>query len=103
MKAIVMAGGFGTRLRPLTINTPKPMVPIGNLPMMEHVIGLLAEHGMTDITALLYFHPDHVRDYFGDGSAFGVNLSYELPDEDLGTAGAVRFALGENNGITRFL
>jgi len=95
VKAIVMAGGFGTRLRPLTINTPKPMVPIGNLPMMEHVIGLLAEHGLTDITALLYFHPEHVRDYFEDGSAFGVNLSYEIPDEDLGTAGAVRFALGE--------
>ena len=95
MKAIVMAGGFGTRLRPLTINTPKPMVPIGNLPMMEHVIGLLAKHGLTDITALLYFHPEHIQDYFGDGSALGVNLNYEIPNEDLGTAGAVRFALGE--------
>jgi len=95
VKAIVMAGGYGTRLRPLTINTPKPMVPIGNLPMMEHVIGLLAEHGLTDVTALLYFHPEHVRDYFGDGSAFGVNMSYKIPDEDLGTAGAVRYALGE--------
>ncbi len=95
MRAIVMAGGFGTRLRPLTINTPKPMVPIGNLPMMEHVVGLLANHGLADITSLLYFHPEHVKDYFGDGSAYGVSMSYATPEDDLGTAGAVRYALGE--------
>ena len=59
MKAILMAGGFGTRMRPLTIKTPKPMVPIGNLPIMEHVVSLLARHGITEITSLLYFSPDN--------------------------------------------
>lgn len=93
MKAIIMAGGFGTRLRPLTINLPKPMVPIGNLPMMEHVVSLLLASNITDITALVYFQADKIRDYFGDGSAFGVNLSYVQPDDDFGTAGAVRCAL----------
>ncbi len=90
-----MAGGFGTRLRPLTINTPKPMVPIGNVPMMEHVVGLLARHGLTDVTSLLYFHPESIRNYFGDGSRVGVQMAYEKPSDDLGTAGAVRYALGE--------
>ncbi len=95
MKTIVMAGGFGTRLRPLTINTPKPMVPIGNVPMMEHVVGLLAKHGLTEVTSLLYFHPAHIREYFKDGAEFGVRMSYEMPDDDLGTAGAVRYALDD--------
>ncbi|MEA2031390.1 MAG: sugar phosphate nucleotidyltransferase [candidate division Zixibacteria bacterium] len=93
MKAIVMAGGFGTRLRPLTINLPKPMVPIANIPMMEHVVSLLKKHNITDITSLLYFQPGKIRDYFGDGSDFGVSMQYTQPDDDYGTAGAVRFAL----------
>ncbi len=95
MKAIIMAGGFGTRLRPLTINTPKPMVPIGNLPIMEHVVSLLSKHNITDITSLLYFQADKIKDYFKDGSAFGVNMSYAVPDDDYGTAGAVRYAVGD--------
>ncbi len=95
MKAIIMAGGFGTRLRPLTINIPKPMVPIGNLPMMEHVVSLLKQHNITDITSLLYFQSDTIRDYFKDGSAFGVDMKYAKPDDDYGTAGAVRYALGD--------
>ena len=97
MKAIIMAGGFGTRLRPLTINVPKPMAPIGNSPMMEHVLSLLVKHGITDITSLLYFQPDKIKDYFGDGSAFGVDMKYILPDEDYGTAGAVRYAMADAN------
>ena len=97
MKAIIMAGGFGTRLRPLTINVPKPMTPIGNSPMMEHVVSLLVKHGITDITSLLYFQPEKIRDYFGDGSAFGVDMKYVLPDEDYGTAGAVRYAMADTN------
>ena len=92
-----MAGGFGTRMRPLTIKTPKPMVPVGNLPIMEHVISLLARHGITDITSLLYFSPDIIKQYFGDGSNFGVKMSYCLPDADYGTAGAVRYAINEPN------
>ncbi len=95
MKAIIMAGGFGTRLRPLTINVPKPMAPICNIPMMEHVVGLLKRHGLTEITSLLYFQPETIRNHFGDGSKFGIKMSYVLPDEDYGTAGAVRYALGE--------
>ncbi|MEW6412053.1 MAG: sugar phosphate nucleotidyltransferase [Candidatus Zixiibacteriota bacterium] len=93
MKAIIMAGGFGTRLRPLTINIPKPMVPIANIPIMEHVVSLLKQHGITEITSLLYFQPKTIQDYFKDGSAFGVNMDYVQPDDDYGTAGAVRYAL----------
>jgi len=93
MKAIIMAGGFGTRLRPLTINMPKPMVSICDIPMMEHVVMLLRQHGITEITSLLYFQPEQIRGHFGDGSAFGVKMDYVTPDEDFGTAGAVRAAL----------
>jgi len=93
MKAIIMAGGFGTRLRPLTINIPKPMTPIGNLPMMEHVVSLLVRHGIDRITSLLYFQADIIRNHFGDGSGFGVTMDYVQPDDDYGTAGAVRCAM----------
>jgi len=95
MKAVIMAGGFGTRLRPLSINIPKPMVPVGNLSMMEHVVSLLTKHGITDVTSLLYFQPDAIKEHFNDGSAFGVTMKYFQPDEDYGTAGAVRYALGD--------
>ncbi|MFC1475307.1 sugar phosphate nucleotidyltransferase [Candidatus Zixiibacteriota bacterium] len=95
MKAIIMAGGFGTRLRPLTINTPKPMVPIGNISIMEHVANLLKKHGLTDITSLLYFQPDTIKNHFKDGSNFGINMNYVRPNEDYGTAGAVRYAVGD--------
>lgn len=100
MKALIMAGGFGTRLRPLTINIPKPMVPVGTIPMMEHVVALLRNHGITDITSLLYFQPESIKDYFKDGSAFGVRMDYCLPDDDYGTAGAVRFAAGSPDDTT---
>ncbi|MCP4569493.1 MAG: NTP transferase domain-containing protein [FCB group bacterium] len=92
MKAIIMAGGFGTRLRPLTINTPKPMVPIGNLPMMEHVVNLLKRHGFDEIVSLLFFQSDVIKDHFRDGRKFGVKMEYLQPDQDFGTAGAVRHA-----------
>lgn len=92
MKAIIMAGGFGTRLRPLTINIPKPMVPIANLPMMEHVVNLLKQHGCTEIMTLLFFQHEIITDHFKDGSKFGVKMEYMLPDQDYGTAGAVRCA-----------
>lgn len=87
-----MAGGFGTRLRPLTINIPKPMVPIANLPMMEHVVNLLKQHGCTEIMTLLFFQHEIITDHFKDGSKFGVKMEYMLPDQDYGTAGAVRCA-----------
>jgi len=87
-----MAGGFGTRMRPLTCNVPKPMLPIANRPVMEHGLRLLRKHGIRDIRVLLYFQPQVIRDYFGDGSSLGVKLDYVTTETDLGTAGAVRFA-----------
>src|SRR5271170_3225321 len=92
MKAIIMAGGFGTRLRPLTMNLPKPMVPMMNRPMMEHIVKLLTKHGLTDITSLLYFHPDSIVSHFGDGSQFGCKMGYIRAEADFGTAGSVRNA-----------
>ncbi|MBI5892673.1 MAG: mannose-1-phosphate guanyltransferase [Deltaproteobacteria bacterium] len=94
MKGVIMAGGFGTRLRPLTNNMPKPMVNIVNRPMMEHVIDRLTNCGITDIISLLYFHPEMIENHFGDGSKFGVKMSYTSPPEDLGTAGSVKYAQG---------
>ena len=87
-----MAGGFGTRLKPLTIHRPKPMVPIGNRPIMEHIVELLGRHGITDLISILYFQPEHITSHFGDGSAFGVSMRYVTADADYGTAGAVRNA-----------
>ncbi len=91
-KAVIMAGGFGTRIRPLTTNLPKPMLPLVNRPILEHIIGLLKKHGLDDIIMLLYYHPDVIKNYFGDGSEFGVYIEYTMPDRDYGTAGAVRYA-----------
>ena len=87
-----MAGGFGTRLKPLTINRPKPMVPVANRPIMEHIVDLLRSHGITDLISILYFQPEHITSHFGDGSAFGVKMQYITADADYGTAGAVRNA-----------
>jgi mannose-1-phosphate guanylyltransferase/phosphomannomutase len=92
MKAIIMAGGFGTRLRPLTINTPKPMVPMGNKPMMEHIVRLLKSNGFDDLLIMLYYQPDVIIRHFGDGSAYGVRIDYLRPQADLGTAGCIKFA-----------
>ncbi|MDB4894380.1 MAG: nucleotidyl transferase [Firmicutes bacterium] len=92
MKAVVMAGGEGTRLRPLTVNRPKPMVPVANRPVMEHIVGLLRQHGITDVIATLQYMPDAIQEYFGDGSDFGVNMQYSIEAQPLGTAGSVRQA-----------
>ena len=88
-----MAGGEGSRLRPLTIGRPKPMVPIANKPVMEYIIELLKRHGITDIVVTLQYLPGVIQDYFGDGSAFGVNLTYAVEDRPLGTAGSVKNAI----------
>ncbi len=90
MKAIIMAGGEGSRLRPLTCGIPKPMAPIMNRPVMEHIILLLKQHGIRDIGVTLRVHPEQIRDYFGDGTAFGVHLTYFLEETPLGTAGSVK-------------
>lgn len=91
MKAVIMAGGSGTRLRPLTCNLPKPMVPVANKPMSEHVVNLLKEHGFDEIIFALHYLPDAIRDHFGDGSDFGVKISYSVEEgKPLGTAGCVK-------------
>ncbi len=95
MKAVILAGGEGTRLRPLTSNTPKPMMPIANKPMMEHIVGLLAKHGFDDIVVTVAFLANQIRDYFGDGSDFGVRMRYATEESPLGTAGSVRNASAE--------
>lgn len=89
MKAVIMAGGEGTRLRPLTSTQPKPMLPIVNRPMMEHVITLLKSHGFDDIVVTVAFLANSIRTYFGDGSEFGVKLTYFSEETPLGTAGSV--------------
>src|SRR5438034_8693937 len=95
MKAVILAGGEGTRLRPLTSNQPKPMMPIANAPMMEHIVRLLASHGFDDIVVTVAFLANHIRNYFGDGSEFGVRMRYATEESPLGTAGSVRNAMDE--------
>jgi mannose-1-phosphate guanylyltransferase/phosphomannomutase len=92
VKAVVMAGGEGTRLRPLTSNQPKPMVPIVGKPCMEHIVELLHKHGLTDVIVTLAFLPQAIRSYFGDGDTLGVNIEYSVEEAPAGTAGSVRLA-----------
>jgi mannose-1-phosphate guanylyltransferase/phosphomannomutase len=89
MKAVIMAGGFGTRIQPLTDREPKPMLDVVNIPMMEHILRKTKKAGITEIVILLYFKPEVIKNHFGNGEEFGVNISYVLPDGDFGTAGAV--------------
>ena len=93
MKAVIMAGGFGTRIHPLTISLPKPMIPLINRPIMEHIVNLLKRNGITDLILLLFHQPEVIKKYFGDGSEFGVRITYVTPLEDYGTAGAVKAAV----------
>ncbi len=92
MKAVVMAGGEGTRLRPMTANQPKPMLPVVNRPIMEHVLRLLRKHGLTETVVTVQFLASMVRNYFGDGEDFGMNLQYATEETPLGTAGSVKNA-----------
>jgi mannose-1-phosphate guanylyltransferase / phosphomannomutase len=92
MKAVVMAGGEGTRLRPLTSNQPKPMVSIVGKPCMEHILELLREHGLTDVIVTVAFLPQAIRSYFGEGDTLGLNIGYSVEESPLGTAGSVRLA-----------
>jgi mannose-1-phosphate guanylyltransferase/phosphomannomutase len=91
MRAVLMAGGSGTRLRPLTCDLPKPMVPILNRPIAEHIVNLLKRNGIKEIVSTLFYLPDVMRDYFQDGSEFGVQMTYAVEeDQPLGTAGCVK-------------
>ena len=92
MKAVIMAGGEGTRLRPLTANQPKPMLPLANRPLMEHIVRHVRNHGVKEIVVTVQFLASQVRNYFGDGSDMGVDLTYATEPSPLGTAGSVKNA-----------
>ncbi len=92
MKAVVMAGGEGTRLRPMTASQPKPMLPVVNRPIMEHVMRLLRQHGFDETVVTVQFLASLVRNYFGDGEEFGMSLQYATEETPLGTAGSVKNA-----------
>lgn len=90
MKAVLMAGGEGSRLKPLTLNRPKPLVPVMNKPIMEHILGHIKSHGIEEVLVTLYYLGDEIQSRFGDGSKHGVKLTYSVEETPLGTAGAVK-------------
>ena len=92
MKAIIMAGGVGSRLRPLTNNQPKPMVPIIDRPILYYIVNLLKANGITEIAMTLNYMPQKIINYFKDGSKFGVTIEYFIENEPLGTAGSIKNA-----------
>ena len=92
MKAIILAGGLGTRLRPLTNDTPKPLLPVQGRPIMEHAILNFKKHGIDDIILSVGYLSEKIKNYFGNGEKFGVNLSYFVETEPLGTGGAIKAA-----------
>jgi mannose-1-phosphate guanylyltransferase len=99
VRAMILAAGLGTRLRPITYSRPKPMVPVLNRPVMEHIVRLLARHGFTEVIANLHWFPEQIKGHFGDGSEYGIELSYSEEEQLLGTSGGVRRAadfLGES-------
>src|SRR6476646_10176435 len=92
MQALILAGGKGTRLRPLTVYTPKPIVPICNRPFLLYQIDTLRRAGITDITLSLSYQPNKIEHLLGDGSDYGVKLKYTVEPQPMGTAGAYKFA-----------
>jgi len=86
---VIMAGGYGKRLRPLTEDLPKPMLPIGGRPLMERIIGQLKDVGIRQVNVTTLYKPEKIKDYFGNGEAFGINLNYIHESEPLGTGGAL--------------
>ena len=89
-KAIVMAGGQGSRLRPLTLTRPKPLVPVANRPVLAHILDWLRGHGFSEVLMTLHYRAEEIRRAFGDGRSHGVRISYRVEEQPLGTAGAVR-------------
>ncbi|MGI8710944.1 MAG: sugar phosphate nucleotidyltransferase [Acidimicrobiales bacterium] len=103
MKAVVLVGGFGTRLRPLTLTRPKQMLPILHRPMIEHVLEHLARHGITQAVLSMGYRPDAFADAYPDGRCGSVELHYAIEPEPLDTAGAIRFAAVDAGIDERFL
>src|SRR5712691_13215908 len=91
-KAIVMAGGQGSRLQPLTLTRPKPMVPVANRPVMAHILEWLRGHGFAEVLVTLHYRADDIRRAFGDGRSLGLKITYRVEEKPLGTAGSVKFA-----------
>ena len=89
LQAVVMAGGQGLRLRPLTEDIPKPMLPVGERPLLEHIVGQLRESGIRRVNVTTHYKPEKIKDHFGDGQEFGVEMSYVSEGRPLGTAGAL--------------
>ncbi len=98
MKAIILAGGAGTRLRPLTCGMPKPMTPLFDRPVLEHILLLLRRHGFSDVAVTLQYQPEVIIDYFGDGSDWGLRIHWQREEKPLGTAGGVRACAPFLNG-----
>ncbi len=92
MKAVILAGGEGTRLRPLTLGTPKPIVPVVDRPFLRYQLDLLASVGVRDVVFSLAYRPERIRAVFGDGSDFGFRIVYAVEDVPLGTGGAIKNA-----------
>ena len=103
MRAIVLVGGFGTRLRPLTLHTPKQMLPVVNRPMIERVVERLAEHGVSQAVLAMGYRPDAFQAAYPDGRCAGVDLHYAIEPEPRDTAGAIRFAANDAGIAERFL
>jgi dTDP-glucose pyrophosphorylase len=99
LQAVIMAGGFGTRLRPLTDALPKPMLPVGDKPMLELIINQLRDAGIHKVNVTTHFAPEKITEYFGDGEAFGVDLRYVPEDSPLGTAGALQLLSGKDEPL----
>src|SRR2546423_539589 len=97
MKAVIMAGGEGSRLRPLTIRRPKPMVPVVDRPAILHIIELLKRHGITEVVITLQYLASVIQEYLGDGSAYGIKIHYTVEESPLGTAGSVRLGRSEEH------
>ncbi|MFC6988742.1 sugar phosphate nucleotidyltransferase [Haloplanus sp. GCM10025708] len=89
MKAIIMAAGEGRRLEPLTNRRPKPMIPVGNQPVLEYVVEAVADAGIDDIVLVVGYKRDRIQTYFGDGNDWGVDVSYAVQEKQLGTGHAV--------------
>lgn len=98
MKAVILVGGEGTRLRPLTLSTPKAMVPIANKPFLAHMIDYLKSHGIGEVILAMGYLPDPIQGHFGDGGSLNVKLTYVIEDSPLGTAGAVKNVAGHIDG-----
>ncbi|MFQ5763219.1 MAG: NDP-sugar synthase, partial [Candidatus Bathyarchaeia archaeon] len=98
MKAVVLSGGEGTRLRPLTSTRPKPMMKVAGSPMLLHAVNLLKSHGLTDLHITLHYMADSVKEYLTDGSPFGVKIAYSVEEYPLGTAGSVKKIQSELDG-----